>query len=202
MNLSLTSIKSIAFIMSPRLGDSLLAMIVVNNLQRNGYDVTVFSNHLNGLRRWFPQMRIQPYPEEATGREVLQTYDLLLHSYAHDVLYQARQWHPRVVVLDDFPLYRRQISMVDIQVAVCEELLALANVVRENGLTAPAGLQFRVNLARIIIHPTAFQLFRCWPVNRFITLARRLQAQGYHPEFVVAPAEKPQVALLWNRDLR
>ena len=194
--MNLSSVKSIAFVMSPRLGDALLAMIIVNNLQRNGYNVTVFSNYLVGLQRWFPEMHIQPYPDAIQGQAVLQTFDLLLHSYPRDVLYQADTWHPRVVVLDHFPLYRSQISMVEIQVAVCKELLKLSSVVRENGIKAPPGLQSRINSQRIIIHPTASELSKCWLLKRFGALARRLQTAGYDPEFVVAPLEKPQVSLL------
>ncbi|HVV67580.1 MAG TPA: glycosyltransferase family 9 protein [Gammaproteobacteria bacterium] len=199
MTLSLASVKSIAFVMSPRLGDALLAMIIVNNLQLNGYKVTIFSNYLTGLQRWFPGMQIKPYPDESQCQAVLQPFDLLLHSYPRDVLYQANSWHPRVVILDHFPLYRRQISMVEIQVAVCKELLKLPLVVRENGLNAPPGLQFRKNSQRIIIHPTASEFAKYWLLERFCTMARRLQAEGYDPEFVVAPSEKPQVSMLENQ---
>ncbi len=194
MRISLTSVKSIAFVMSPRLGDSLLAMIVVNNLRRNGYQVTVFSNYLLGLQRWFPEVCIKPYPEAAHGKEVLLTFDLLLHSYPRDVLFQAEQWHPRVVVLDHFLLYRQQISMVAIQMAVCSELLALADVVSDNGLIAPPGLQLRADRQRIIIHPTASEPSKCWLPNRFIALGTQLQLRGYQPEFVIAPTEKSQVS--------
>ena len=201
MKINLSSVKNIAFVMSPRLGDSLLAMVVVHNLQRNNYAVTVFSNHLYALRQWFPADTIKPYPDEASAKEVLKPFDLLLHSYPHDVLFQANQWHPFVVAFDNYPLYHRCESMLDLQIAVCKEMLNLSDVVRSNGLAAPPGLQFRNNHKRVVIHPTAHMKVRYWLPNRFIQLANQLKTQAYNPVFVVAPPEQKDVPWIKENNL-
>ena len=98
--------------MSPRLGDALLSMIVVNNLQCQGFSVTVYSNYLTYLRDWFPDFSLEPYPADAAARVVLSQYDVLLHTYRHDIVGHADQWHPNVVVFNDDPLLKRPVSMV------------------------------------------------------------------------------------------
>ncbi len=201
MSISLSSVRSIAFVMSPRLGDSLLAMIIVHNLQANGYAVTVFSQHLYALRHWFPQNTIQPYPSADSAQETLKPFDLLLHTYPPDVLFQADQWHPRVVVLDRDPLYRRLMNMVDLQMAVCTELFGLSRVVKNNGLTPPAEYHKQQRTQRIILHPTAHAEARCWLPQRFIALARQLEQQGYTPVFVVSGAEVTQVSWITENGL-
>lgn len=193
-SISLNQINTIGFVMSPRLGDSLLAMIIVNNLQRNGYRVTVFSDYLYALQRWFPGTSIKPYPTDLnSAKQELQVFDLLLHTYPTDVLYHAETWHQNLVILDNFPLYRRCISMVDLQVLVCQELLGLTQVVRANGLNSPPELKFQNNPLRVVIHPTASQPIRCWLPKRFAALADQLKFENYEPVFVVAPHEKKQI---------
>ncbi len=202
MTINLTSVKTIAFIMSPRLGDSLLAMVVVHNLRRNNYAVTVFSNYLYALRAWFPENNIQPYPtDEASATQILKPFDLLLHSYPHDVLFQAREWHTFVEAFDNYPLYRRCKSMLDLQVAACQELLQLSDVVHSNGLIAPPGLLFRQHQKRVAIHPTAHMKIRYWLANRFIELFHQLINAGYQPMFVVAPTELKEVSWIQTHHL-
>jgi heptosyltransferase III len=193
VTISLTTTRTIGFVMSPQLGDSLIAMIIVHNLQLQGYEVTVFSNHLYALRRWFPGKNILPYPDATSVQRVLKPFDLLLHTYPRDVLGQADRWHPHVVVLDKDPLYRRLINMVDLQVVVCQELFGFTQVVRSNGLIAPPEYQQGRYKQRVVIHPTSNDHMRCWLPKRFIAVAGRLKKLGYTPVFVVAPAEIPKV---------
>jgi len=178
----------IAFVMSPRLGDALLSMIIVYNLHRQGYKVDVYSNYLYALRDWFPYVSIQKYPE--SPKATLTDYDVLLHTYRHDILGDADQWHDRVVVFDDDPLHKRCISMVKLQVLLCEEILGLKEVTTENGLIAPEGLVHRRHAQRVVIHPEASLPSKCWLPQRFVKLAQQLKTQGYQPEFVVAPNER------------
>jgi len=201
MKIPLNTNDKIAFVMSPRLGDSLLAMIIVHNLQRNGYDVTVFSNSLCALSQWFPEHRILPYPDKNTHREVFDSFDLLLHTYPPDILFAADRWHPRVIVLDEDPLYRRCISMVDLQVAVCDEMLRLSDIVKTNGLYAPIDLTPRRNNKRIIIHPTAFLKTKYWLPKRFVALAKELQQKGFEPIFVASAAEQAEIPWIAENNL-
>ena len=52
--------QTVAFQMSQCLGDSLLAMIVVNNLARNGHRVVVFGDYIHALKDWFPAFEVHP----------------------------------------------------------------------------------------------------------------------------------------------
>lgn len=201
MGIPLSQVKNIAFVMPPRLGDSLLAMVVVHNLRRNNYAVTVFSDHLYALRAWFPADSIKPYPDETTAKAILKLFDLLLHSYSHDVLFQANQWHPFVMACDHPSLYQRCNSMLDLQIAICQEILNLSDVVRSNGLAAPHGLLFRNNHKQVIIHPTAQTKVRRWTPSRFVQLAHQLTAQHYNPVFVVAPTEQKEVPWIKENNL-
>lgn len=191
-SVSLANVKSIAFVMSPRLGDCLISMVVTHNLRRHGFKVTTFNNYLAALRSYFPQEDIQPYPDQSVGREILSQYDLLIYMADYNVAFESDQWHPNIVILDDYALYHRAMPMVDIQLAVCREIFGLTDLVKINGVAAPPTLKFRANLNRVIIHPSASHLTKQWLPARFISLAQRLKEQGYEPVFVLAPAEKDE----------
>lgn len=187
----LTRDQPIAFIMSPRLGDTLIAMIIVNNLKRNGYTVTVFSKHLHSLREWFADFDIRAYPTQA---DELQQYAVLLHTYPVDVLFPTIADHQKQIILDHHPDYRRNISMVNLQVFFCEHIFKLQDVVRANGSVAPAALHKSHFGRRIIIHPTASDKSRHWLPSRFIQVARELLNRNYEVVFVAAPFEAAAVS--------
>ncbi len=199
MKKGLTQIKSIGFIMSPNLGDALFSMIIPENLRRNGFKATVFNNYLYALRSWFPQADIQPWPDPATSRETLKSFDLLLYVYRYnDKRIQARQWHPQIMFLDDYSMYHKQISMADIQISICKELFGLSHVERSNGMLRNTDDRFRFYPQRVAIHPTASSLNKHWLPKKFVSLANQLQQQGYEPVFIVSPKEAQQAT--WIRD--
>jgi len=180
--------KRIAFVTSPRLGDSLIAMITAYNFRRAGYDITVFSRYLNELKNWFPHDKIIPVPDLQEGKEILSAFDVVLYSYRHDIFGKV-EWHPQLIVLADSPLYARPISMVDIQAAVCCEDLHLRDAVRNNDLVPPPELKNKKFPKRVVMHPTSHQTFRSWLPKRFIQFAKLLQQGGYEPAMIVAPHE-------------
>jgi heptosyltransferase-3 len=196
--MSLQPSDKIAFVMSPRLGDSLLAMVMVNNLVSHGFTVTVFGSYLVALRDWFPWADIRDLPSLAESKQIFSGYDVLLHAYRNDVIAHAESWHSRVVVLDEFASYRQRIAMPDIQVSVCEKQFNLsAPLTRGNGLVVPAGLEFRKYPQRVAIHPTSSELGKNWLPKRFVRLAQLLQKQGFQCAFVVS--QKEQTGWAWVR---
>ena len=198
---SLTSDRKIAFILSPRLGDSLLSMVVVDNLLWQHIPIDVYGDYAYSLRRWFPQVKIFPIPPTAHCRQILAAYEVLLHAYRSDILGDAVTGHPGVMVLDEFPTYRQTILMPDIQVALCREQFGIAQPTRSNGLVAPPGLNFRQFRQRIVIHPMSHQPQKNWPAHKFVELAQQLQRQGYDPQLVVSPAERPGWEWVLNEGL-
>lgn len=197
---SLESVKTIAFVMSPRLGDCLLSMIVTHNLRRNGFKVTAFSNFLTAMRTYFPEEDIQPHPDPAVRQNLLNSFDLLIYMADYNVTGDVKS-HPRLVILDDYALYHRPISMVEIQLAVCREIFNLADIVRTNGLAPRAGLAFRKHTQRVAIHPGGSSRYKRWPAKRFIALAQQLKHQGYHPVFVIAATEKEKFCWIMEQGL-
>ena len=128
---------NIAFIFSPFLGDSLINMVTVYNLRRNGYNVTVFSDHMFEMRNWFSNDKIHPYPQKEQVKSTLLAYDLLICLYPHDIIHQAHSWHSNIIMLSESPLLKKKKSIIDVQVDICREELHLTNLVRVNDLTAP-----------------------------------------------------------------
>jgi len=184
--------QKIGFIMSPRLGDSLLSMVVTHNLQKNGFDVTVFSNNLISLASWYANYKVQPVPDDKNSEAIFKQYDILLHAYHCDIVGNTADWHQGICVLDGSPLYRSRIPMPDIQALVCREELNLIDVVRTSPLTIPKELKHRQHNRRIVIHPTSGQTFRNWLPQRFLKLAEILKQKGYQPEFIVDAEERPE----------
>jgi hypothetical protein len=182
----ITSGQSIALLMSPRLGDSLLTMVVANNLQRNGYRVVVFGDYMFSLKDWFPAFEIHPAVKPADARASLAGFDVLLHAYAPDVIEGTRAWHPRVLVMDEWPRYRQVKNMVQIQMELCTFELGLSDVVGDNGLIAPSHLRRRSHTKRVVIHPTANLTRKSWLPRRFAERADWdwLDQQGFpRPRF-------------------
>lgn len=183
--------KKIAFMMSKRLGDSLLSMVVVNNLQRHNFNVVVFGSYIDALKKWFPEFDIRPLPAVDTAKEILNQFDVLLHAYPTDLVDHCAQWHSGVIIFDQLPIYRSRIPMPDIQVAICEKIFHLKNCVRTNGLMPLPNLVHRKNMQRVVMHPTSFHLSKNWLPQRFLQLAKDLQNKCYQPVLVVSPQELP-----------
>lgn len=184
--------KKIAFVFSPQLGDSLIAMVVAYNLRRNGYNITVFSDYIFSMRHWFANDQICAYPKGEEVKSTLLTYDILIFTYPNDIIGQADLWHPNIVVLSRSLLFKAKKNIIDIQVDVCREELLLVNLVRINDLTPPKGLLHHKYLNRVIIHPTSRQGFRSWHKDKFVKLAKELHKLGLAPTFIVSPAEQQE----------
>ena len=190
--------ESVAFQMSQSLGDSLLAMIVVDNLVRNGHRVVVFGDYMHSLRDWFPDFDIYRTPEDDEANAVYRAFDVVLHTYPRNVVGDTRAWHPGVLVMDEWPIFRQVKSMVDIHAEICEKELGLKNITRDNGCRAPRHLRMRANPGRVAILPSATLKGKMWVPRRFVELASQLRSRGFQPEFILAPNERDE----WRRDLQ
>jgi hypothetical protein len=52
----------IAVVSFDSLGDSLIYLMMADNLRRNGFEVTHYGDIAYQMREWFPQLDIRPYP--------------------------------------------------------------------------------------------------------------------------------------------
>lgn len=68
----------IGVVPSMGLGDSLIYLVVANNLARAGYRVTMLSNHLAHLADWLPNIDILPFPSPEQMHGIEEAYDLVL----------------------------------------------------------------------------------------------------------------------------
>lgn len=72
--------QQLAFVSFNSLGDSLIYVLMADNLRRNGYAVTLFGNVAYQLRQWLPQLNIKPYPAEVDFERVLDDYPFVIIS--------------------------------------------------------------------------------------------------------------------------
>jgi heptosyltransferase III len=130
LNAQLNKDTKIAFICSPRLGDTLISMVTINNLYRHGYQVDVYGDYADALREWFPWVKIMPALKVENYRPYLAMYKTILHMYEDEIsrdLAARDSQAPHSVVMSHSALYKTRASLVDIQVMVCRELLGGAS---------------------------------------------------------------------------
>ncbi|WP_321815310.1 MULTISPECIES: glycosyltransferase family 9 protein [unclassified Paraburkholderia] len=180
----------VAVVLSSALGDSLLMMIVVRNLRENGMTVSVFGRNAVTLAAWFPGIDIQPELTSDTARTLLPGFDHVIAMRRNGPIADPALPLADLILLEPACRARSTKSMADRLMHFCRDELGLADAVKHNGMTAPAGLQPRRFHNRIAIHPTASTHDKCWLPSRFIRLALRLRKLGFQPQFVVAPQER------------
>jgi heptosyltransferase III len=180
----------VAFSMSNAIGDSLISMIIVSNLQKNGVDVTVYGNPAYALRHWFPDVTVHPLPTEEASAGTFASYDTVLQMQWNQPLVRLLDVHPRVRTLHDVEFGAHPGCMAERFADFCRSELKLDGVSLGNGIAAPADLLHRRYARRVVIHPEASTDDKRWPAERFVKLARLLQKKGYEPHFVIAPHER------------
>src|SRR5690554_6009323 len=62
------------------LGDSLLYVLIAENLRLNGFDICLYSNVAYQIRAWMPQLQILPLPSPTALDGELEKYDLAIVS--------------------------------------------------------------------------------------------------------------------------
>ncbi len=195
----LSKSESIAYISSPALGDTLIGLVTVNNLIRNGYQIDVYGDFAYALRDWFPAMQIYPF-FSLEEQKRLAKYTTVLHMHERELSHALAAWHPHSIVLFHEPLFKFLLSEVDMQVIVCQYQLGLSDVVRHNNMRPPLNTVAHKYKDRVIIHPTSSSLLRNWPPQKFMQLASNLKLLGYMPHFIVAGSERNEWANIINNE--
>lgn len=175
--------NSIAVVLPPPIGDSLIGMVLVNNLVRNGYQPVVFGWVAEQLAEWFPWVRVGRADEYAGAFEVV----IELRPTAQGSTL-ARSG--KTLCLADLPAYHGpKHHMVDRIVDIAVTTFQLQDVTRSNGLILPPGVVRRAAANRVVIHPTGSHPEKMWSRPKFLALARSLERLGLKPSFLVAPNE-------------
>lgn len=190
----------VAVVMSNAIGDTLVLMVIVQNLLRNGFDVTAFGHPAYRLRHWFPNVAIRPLPDNKDADALLARYDTVLQMHRDQPITRLTDVHPCVVYLDEIEFGDRSGCMAERFAAFCRDELGLSNVDLYNGITPPPTLRHRHYIRRIAIHPEASTEDKRWLSGRFVKLAHNLRQRGYDVNFVIAPHERGRWCELerWN----
>lgn len=194
----------VGFVMSRRLGDALVSMVLVENLRRAGRRVTVYGDHLHALRDWFPHARIDPHPKDRRFDPTWRRHEVLLHFRPADVLPGTREAHPGTMVLDEIPAHRAILAdMATVHRDIAATCFGIETPTRDSGLVVPgdagptdagptdAGSE---TPTRILIHPTAGNPRRAWRPERYLAVAAHLRERGWAPEFTTHPDERDATA--------
>lgn len=183
--------SKIAIVSARGLGDALLTMTIAYNLHLKGYQVDFYSDVLSSMAGYFPDVRVLSFSEEETNWEALtKQYEFsafadgmvcpsLVESAASRLFILNRDKQSRkVCYVESFAQQLRSYFSLDFEI-----------VTMNNGLTMPAGFEFRKYSRRVILHPTSSNEKKDWPMEKFIALAQRLIRSGLEPVFILTEAE-------------
>lgn len=187
--------QKIAFLISDKLGDSLLLLPLARNLVRNGYQLTLFGRHVHALAPWLPGLEIRPIPPE--GVAGLTTFNRVFQMdidqpLAIDPQYPLRPLDSLTVWLHQQPAQSR--LFLEESRAFAKAVYGIEDWSDSCSLLPHHPERSRQNRRRVVIHPTAGTPERYWSATRFIELARRLTRDGYDVAFVVEERD----AQIWH----
>ncbi len=124
---------ALAVVLPAPIGDSLIGLVLVNNLIRNGYQPVVFGRVANDLADWFPQVTVaRPEHHERAFDTVI---ELRSTGYAATLSRTGK-----TLCLADLPEYGGSKHMVNRIVEIAANVFGLRDVTRSNGLVVPEGV--------------------------------------------------------------
>ncbi|MEI7295724.1 glycosyltransferase family 9 protein [Paraburkholderia tropica] len=181
--------RRVAVMASNALGDTLLLMVIVRNLQRHGIVVAVFGRAAHALRDWFPDVDIRPLPDQKQLGAVLEAWDVVLQMHSHQPVPDIDALHPHVHYVEAITEDAQNRPMAQRFAEFCSREFGVPDVSTHNDIVPPPGLQHRRHPRRVVIHPEASTADKRWLPRRFLRLARRLERQGYEVAFVMSSDE-------------
>lgn len=208
------------------LGDGVNCLVLSNNLHLNGWKVDTYQNSIGSMQNWFPQLRVQSYPDLEELPRILSTYDwfFVVHNdtfpfVQHLIQEGKRRFPDRIKVIYLYPsknivnepyysdcLTDPGLSIAENMRLFCEKILHLPKISRSNGFIPPTGIFPRKYPKRIAIHPTSARETRNWPKEKFLQFAKYLKEEGFDPVFIPGTKEGWEdlgfeIALFPNLDL-
>ncbi len=186
------------------IGDGLLMMIAAHHLKLGGYNPTIFHDSAKDLSLLFESHNFCPHPPLEVLEERLQGFDRVLIENDNS----ERAWH--LFRLRDqgklsnltffFPtpckkmgkgdfLFNPKLPVASNLSAALQKLLGTPDT-KENDLTIPKDKTFKKFPKRVVIHPTSNDPKRNWRQKDFLTLAKKLEKEGFSPSFCVGPNER------------
>lgn len=191
------------------LGDGLIALILSNNLQLNGWSITTFHPFLAVLQDWFPHLPIRPFPSlEENLAGLMQQFERFFIIYEKSPWMQAilaiceKHYPKQTIVLNpiatakrDYPYWENgrfdgKRPFVDNLYVFCKDHLRLPILTKGNGIVIPDSIRPRHFVNRVIFHPTSSRPGKNWPQEKYLELGARLKEQGYSPAFILTEEER------------
>jgi hypothetical protein len=173
---------SLAVALPPPIGDSLIGLVLVNNLIRSGYRPVVFGWVAEQLAAWFPDLTI------GHPAAYVRAFDTVIE-LRPTALGKMLSRTGETICLAELPEYGGPKHMIDRITSIAASVFELRDVTRSNGLVMPAGVQPRRFANRVVIHPTGSHPEKMWSREKFLMLASKLRDTCLHPSFLVAPGE-------------
>lgn len=190
------------------LGDGLIALVLSNNLQLNGYAVTTFHPSLDALQEWFPHICLKRFPAEDHLFEALKDFDHFFFIYEKSAWMQSvltfcsTHFPDKMTILNpiattnrDYPYWENgrfdgSRPFVDNLYVFCKDLLRLPMLTKSNGIVIPENVKPRHEITRIVLHPMSSRDGKNWPQAKYLALADHLRQIGLRPVFILTEKER------------
>ena len=195
-----------AVIPASGIGDALLMMIAAHRLQVEGYAVTVYHKKLPELQNWFNTHRIESDFQDLGEYDLIvlqndnspRAKELIRLFHAGNlpnlsVFYPTFEPHKHGEPTSLDQIFDSSKSMADNIAFSITRLLHVRDISKSNGLTPPENLTFRRYPKRIVIHASAGEKSKIWPLDNFLWIAKKLEKMGYHPVFALSPKERQTI---------
>ncbi len=177
----------IGIVSNTGLGDALWMMVVANNFYLQGSSVVLYSDFLCHLSGLFPHITVRKYPKEEERKREWEQFDrVILQHHSPGSKEKNLPPHMRVVYKEELDLNKSFVlNLRDISKQYLEKATT------DLGICLPKEWIYRLHDKRIVIHPLSADLAKNWSFDRFITLAKELQKDGWEPTFVLPPQDMP-----------
>lgn len=196
--------KKAALLCASGIGDGLLMMIGAHHLKLAGYLPTIFHDAAKDLSLLFESDTFIPHVPLEDLESILNQYDQVIvendNSERAWHIFRLRKKGKLKHVTFFFPTDSKNIQEGDflfdptLPVATnlslaCQKTLGTPDT-KENDLTLPQDKIFKKHPKRIIIHPTSNDPKRNWKQKQFLSLAQKLEKEGFSVVFCVGPSER------------
>lgn len=176
----------IAIFPKDRLLDSLLSLVLANQLRLLGHRITIYSSLLPSLGVWLPSIEIVlPFVKESIEKRAKQhDYTIALDS----PLLGNLESSPQLAILR----YREMNKRCSVLKNVVDYLkrVWLFNATDDAGIRIPL-LRHRENNRQVVIYPGSSTESKNWTPKKFVELAQELILEGIEPIFCLSPSEAP-----------
>jgi len=179
----------IAIIGGVGLGDNLIQMVLAHNAYLDDKEVTVFSNVMCQLRRWFPFLTIRPSLGTDNFNHRLMEFGQIFAPVPAPS-WASREISQRWIYYEQ--IFDSSVNRVESIALASQHFLKTDRSSLENGIQVPEALRWRYHQDRVVLNPTSADENKNWQPHKFVSLAHRLKKQNLEPVFIMSESEREQ----------